>query len=177
MASEKTGARVTVGVTLFVALAVLLASQSADATTIVILKTQSEIIAAADSMVKSIGQENPAVATFCKIMPVHDFFIAAAGIYQFGSGRLNIQRVVASATQKSEPLSQAVEHSIRRIPTALFNAVSDAREKQALYDELMRGNVLTFFFGFESGKPSVYTSRLRIMDDQPARAGKPNFQS
>jgi hypothetical protein len=95
---------------------------------------------------------------FCKIKPVHDFFIAVAGIYQTDSGRLNIEQVVASAAQKGDSLSQAFEISKRLISTALANAVSDARN-QSLYKDLLDGSVLTFFFGFSLTGPLPWRYR------------------
>jgi hypothetical protein len=60
MASKKDGGRTgMVGPTLFIVLAITIGVDSASATTIVVLKTQSEIIVGADSMIRSIGQENP----------------------------------------------------------------------------------------------------------------------
>jgi hypothetical protein len=89
------------GRNLFFLVAILLGFESASATTIVVLKTQSEIIAAADSMSRFIGEARPPVYTFCKIRPVHDFFIAVAGIYQTGSGKLNIDRVERAPHKKA----------------------------------------------------------------------------
>ena len=41
--------------------------------------------------------------------------------------------------------------------------MSDAREDDGLYNLLGRGSVVTFFFGFEDGKPATYADRFSVM--------------
>jgi len=53
-----------------------------------------------------------------------------------------------------------VELSETEIATALSYAVWDAREDEPLYKELLNRNVITFFLGFEKGKPAVYLRRF-----------------
>jgi hypothetical protein len=152
--------------TLILLLTILIGLESAFATTIVVLKTQSEIVAGADSMARSIGEDGRTFSS-CKIFPVHDFFIASAGLYQLDdSARLNIQRVVMRAAQKSAALGQAVNDSEWQIASALSRAAYDAQGNEELQKELLRGNVLTFFFGFENGKPAVYWRRFYIAEQK-----------
>jgi len=135
------------------------------ATTIVVLKTQSEIVAGAESMGVYITGDRRISNSFCKIHQVHDFFIASAGFYDTRTGqRLNIKEVVTRVARKSDPLTVAVNRSNRAIASALSQAVSDAREDDGLYSLLVRGNpVVTFFFGFEDGKPATYAHRFSVM--------------
>jgi hypothetical protein len=134
------------------------------ATTIVVLKTQSEIVAGAESMGVYITGDRRISNSFCKIHQVHDFFIASAGFYDTRAGqRLNIKEVVTRVGRKSDPLTVAMNRSSSAIASALAQAVSDAREDDGLYNVLVRGNVVTFFFGFEDEKPATYAHRFSVM--------------
>ena len=134
------------------------------ATTIVVLKTQSEIVAGADSMGVYITGDRRTSNSFCKIHRVHDFFIASGGFYDTRVGqRLNIKELVTRVARKNDPLTVAMNRSSSAIASALSHAVSDAREDDGLYNALVRGNVVTFFFGFEDGKPATYEHRFSVM--------------
>ena len=134
------------------------------ATTIVVLKTRSEIVAGAESMGVYITGDRRISNSFCKIHQVHDFFIASAGFYDTRAGqRLNIKEVVTRAARKSDPLTVAMNRSSSAIASALSQAISDAREDDGLYNLLGRGSVVTFFFGFEDGKPATYAHRFSVM--------------
>jgi hypothetical protein len=76
---------------------------------------------------------------------------------------LNIKEIVTRAARKSDPVSVAVNRSSRAIANALSQALSDAREDEGLYNVLGRGSVVTFFFGFEDGKPSTYAHSFSVM--------------
>jgi hypothetical protein len=137
------------------------------ATSIAVLKTQSEIVAGAESMGVYITGGRRISNGFCKIHQVHDFFIASAGLYDTRAGqRLNIKEVVTRVTRKSDPLTVAMNRSSSAIASALSQAVSDASEDDGLYNVLVRANVVTFFFGFEDGKPATYAHRFSIMTQQ-----------
>jgi len=134
------------------------------ATTIVVLKTQSEIVAGAESMGVYLTGDGRISNRFCKIHQVHDFFIASAGFFDTRAGhRLNIKEIVTRAARKSDPVSVAVNRSSRAIANALSQALSDAREDDGLYNILVHGNVVTFFFGFEDGKPATYAHSFSVM--------------
>jgi hypothetical protein len=134
------------------------------ATTIVVLKTPLEIVAGAESMGVYITGDRRISNSFCKIHQVHDFFIASAGFYDTRAGqRLNIKEVVTRAARKSDPLTVAMNRSSSAIASALSQAISDAREDDGLYNVLGRGSVVTFFFGFEDGKPATYAHRFSVM--------------
>jgi hypothetical protein len=134
------------------------------ATTIVVLKTQSEIVAGAESMGVYITGDRRISNSFCKIHQVHDFFIASAGFYDTRAGqRLNIKEVVTRVARKSDSLTVAKNRSSSAIASALSQAVSDAREDDGLYNVLVGGNVVTFFFGFEDGKPAAYAHRFSVI--------------
>jgi hypothetical protein len=134
------------------------------ATTIVVLKTQSEIVAGAESMGVYITPDRRISNSFCKIHQVHDFFIASAGFYDTRAGqRLNIKELVTRVARKSDSLTVAMNRSSSAIASALSQAVSDAREDDGLYNVLGRGSVVTFFFGFEDGKLATYAHRFSVM--------------
>ena len=124
------------------------------ATTIVVLKTPSEIVAGAESMGVYITEYGRISNSFCKIHQVHDFFIANAGFYDTQAGqRLNIKEVVARVAQKSDPLTIAVNRSSSAIASALAQAVADAREDDGLYNVLVRGTLSHFFSGLRMESP------------------------
>jgi hypothetical protein len=134
------------------------------ATTIAVLKTQSEVVAGAESMGVFITGDRRISNSFCKIHQVHDFFIASAGFYDTRAGqRLNIKEVVTRVARKSDSLTVAKNRSSSAIASALSQAVSDAREDDGLYNVLVGGNVVTFFFGFEDGKPAAYAHRFSVI--------------
>jgi hypothetical protein len=56
-----------------------------------------------------------------------------------------------------------MNRSSSAIASALSHAVSDARNDDGLYNILVRGNVVTFFFGFEDGKPATYVHHFSVM--------------
>jgi hypothetical protein len=137
------------------------------ATTIVVLKTKSEIVAGADSMGVYITGHRGISHSFCKVHQVHDFFIASAGFFDTRAGqKLNIKEVVIGAARKSDPLTVAMTRSNSAIASALSQAISDAREDDGLYNVLVGGNVVTFFFGFEDGKPAAYAHRFSVMTER-----------
>ena len=134
------------------------------ATTIVVLKTPSEIVVGADSMGVYITGERQISNRFCKIHRIDNFFIASAGFFDTRAGqRLNIKEVVARVARKSDSLTAAVNRSSSAIAKALSQAVLDARADDGLYNVLVGGNVVTFFFGFEDGKPATYAHRFSVM--------------
>jgi hypothetical protein len=158
---------------LFLLILLIVPIRPSFATTIAVLKTQSEIVAGAESMGVYIAG-NRSISNsrishrFCKIHQVHDFFIASAGLFDTRAGqRLNIKELVMRVARRSDPLTVAVNRSSSAIANALSQAVSDAREDDGLYNVLVRGNVVTFFFGFEDGKPATYAHRFSVM---PQRA-------
>jgi hypothetical protein len=97
---------------------------------------------------------------FCKIHRVNDFFIASAGLYDTRAGQsLNITEILRNVTKKGDPLSFSVNRSSSAITSALSQVLSESRKDEALYNLLVRGNVVTFFFGVEDGRPAVYMNR------------------
>ena len=149
---------------LFFLISQIVPIRPAFATTIVVLKTQSEIVAGADSMGVFITGDKRISNSFCKIYQVQDFFIASAGFYDTRAGqRLNIRELVTRVARKSDSLTVAMNRSRNAIASALSEAVSDAREDDGLYNILVNGNVMTFFFGFEDGKPAAYAHRFSVM--------------
>lgn len=149
---------------LFLLILLIVLIRPSFATTIVVLKTHSEIVAGAESMGVFITGDRRISNRFCKIHQVHDFFIASAGFFDTRAGqRLNIKEVVTRVARKRDPLTVAVNRSSSAIASALSQALSDAREDDGLYNVLGRGSVVTFFFGFEDGKPSTYTHVFSVM--------------
>jgi hypothetical protein len=149
---------------LFVVILQIVPIRPSFATTIAVLKTQSEIVAGAESMGVYITRDSRISNSFCKIHQVHDFFIASAGFYDTRAGqRLNIKEVVTRVARKSDSLTVAKNRSSSAIASALSQAVSDAREDDGLYNVLVGGNVVTFFFGFEDGKPAAYAHRFSVI--------------
>ena len=141
----------------------ILLIRSSFATTIVVLKTQSEIVAGADSMGLFVTGNKRISHSFCKIHEVHDFFMATAGLYDTRVGqRLNIGGIVKSVTKKGDPLSLVVNRSSRAIVSALSQTLSEAKKDDALYNLIIRGNIVTFFFGFEDGRPAAYVERTVV---------------
>jgi hypothetical protein len=149
---------------LFVVILQIVPIRPSFATTIAVLKTQSEIVAGAESMGVYITRDSRISNSFCKIHQVHDFFIASAGFYDTRAGqRLNIKELVTRVARKSDSLTVAKNRSSSAIASALSQAVSDAREDDGLYNVLVGGNVVTFFFGFEDGKPAAYAHRFSVI--------------
>jgi hypothetical protein len=149
---------------LFVVILQIVPIRPSFATTIAVLKTQSEIVAGAESMGVYITRDSRISNSFCKIHQVHDFFIASAGFYDTRAGqRLNIKEVVTRVARKSDSLTVAKNRSSSAIASALSQAVLDAREDDGLYNVLVGGNVVTFFFGFEDGKPAAYAHRFSVI--------------
>ena len=148
---------------LFMPILLLVAARLSFATTIAVLKTQSEIVAGADSMGIYIAGNQGVSNRFCKIHQIHDFFIASGGFFDTRAGqRLNIKDVVTRVSQKSDSFTVASIRSSRAIASALSQALSDAREDDALYNVLGRGSVVTFFLGFEDRKPAIYARRFSV---------------
>ena len=148
---------------LFMPILLLVAARLSFATTIAVLKTQSEIVAGADSMGVYIAGNQGVSNRFCKIHQIHDFFIASGGFFDTRAGqRLNIKDVVTRVSQKSDSFTVATNRSSRAIARALSQAMSDAREDDALYNVLGRGSVVTFFLGFEDRKPAIYARRFSV---------------
>jgi hypothetical protein len=149
---------------LFLLILLIVPIRPSFATTIVVLKTQSEIVAGAESMGVYLTGDGRTSNRFCKIHQVHNFFIASAGFFDTRAGqRLNIKEIVTRAARKSDPVSVAVNRSSRAIANALSQALSDAREDDGLYNILVQGSVVTFFFGFEDVKPATYAHRFSVV--------------
>ncbi len=98
-----------------------------------------------------------------QIHKINDFFIASAGLYDTRAGQnLNITEIVRGVTRKGDPLALAVNRSSRAISGALSQALAESIKDEALYNLLVRGNVVTFFFGLEDDRPAVYINRTVI---------------
>lgn len=147
----------------FMPILLMVAVRLSFATTIAVLKTQSEIVAGADSMGVYIAGNQGVSNRFCKIHQIHNFFIASGGFFDTRAGqRLNIKDLVTRVAQKSDPFTVATSRSSSAIASALSQAMSDARDDDALYNMLGRGSVVTFFFGFEDRKPAAYARRFLV---------------
>jgi hypothetical protein len=134
------------------------------ATTIAIVKTPSEIIAGAESMGVYLAGHKRISHSFCKIHQIHDFFIASAGFFDTRTGqRLNIKEVVTGVAWKGDPLAVTVNRSSSAIASALSQALAEAREDDGLYNLLVRGRIVTVFFGFEDKKPSTYAHSFSVV--------------
>jgi len=75
---------------------------------------------------------------------------------------LNITEVVKNVTQRGDPLGVSVNRSSSAIVSALSQFLAETRKDDALYNLLVRGNIVTFFFGFEDRRPAAYMDRTVI---------------
>jgi hypothetical protein len=149
----------------------LVAIRLGSATTILVLKTSSEIVAGADSMGAYMTGAKRISNQFCKIHSIHDFFIASAGLYDTRAGqKLNIKELVMRVAGKGDSLSVAAKRSSDVIASALSETLSDARDNDGLDNVLARGNVVTFFFGFERGRPAAYVYRFSATKPEHSKA-------
>lgn len=149
--------------------------QPASATTIMLLKTQTEIFVGADSMATPFDKNSPRFSV-CKIQQIDNFFIASAGIYQFAdSGRLNIERVVSGAHRKGQPLSKTIRSAEFRLTNAFSHAVTDAKQNEILHNELLNGNVLTLFFSLRENSAGKFRGHNTNFHDA-SLSGRPAFR-
>lgn len=154
---------------LFLIVTSLLFHPSAFATSIIMIRTQNDIVVGADSKGTNEYDELKK-RLFCKIIQVGDIMFAASGLVEDKETGYSVNRVVAESANKGGTVDEIAD----RINTALVKPLNDAlihfkKISPEVYKKQIDGQKgITFqllLFRFENGIPVVYKKNF----------GKPNL--
>jgi len=148
-----------------------LMAESITGTAIVIIRTDDEIVVAADS--RAISERypdwKPVTTNICKIHKLHDtFYFATAGFRSDFTGTFNVVTAIRKSHNESRSISQTVEASEAFIRSSFLETLNKHKREnpENFKKNFARSSVVDLaFVGVEHGSMVVYIRRLRAQDD------------
>ena len=142
-----------------------------NATTIVAVKTPSDIYLGADSRV--IGVRPDGTVYFdvkCKIGQVGKLFFAGAGPYEYDPMGLNIRSLLIEAQRPGATVVQTIDRFDTLYADALTRTSTTAREKSpTVYQQyFLNGHVYIYFVAFENETPRFFARTFTIKSSDDA---------
>lgn len=129
-------------------------------TTIVAIRTPTEVIVGADSKVVAIGGEITDAPDGCKIIQVGNFFFAHAKILRDTLGKFSVHDTVVQSHQLGNSISATVRTFEDLIVPSLVRMLQDLRSINLSYftQNILKGGsaVDVIFFGIENAKPVLF---------------------
>jgi hypothetical protein len=142
-----------------------------NATTIVAVRTPSDIYLGADSRVIGV-RPNGAVYddVKCKIGQVGKIFFAGAGPYEYDPMGLNIRLLLIEAQRPGATVGQTIERFDTLYANALTRTSTAAREKSpTVYNQyFLNGHVYIYFVAFENETPRFFARTFAIRSSNDA---------
>ena len=143
------------------------AAEASAQTSIVAIRTPSEMVIATDSKLNTItiknGQATLDVSRMCKIFESGGFYFAAAGYpssdVDILGVKYNLYVIARAALNSNKPVLDRVIDFERRIPLLLGRDLTlIRRDRPAFYDAIVSEGsaVEVIFFGVEKGVPIIY---------------------
>lgn len=129
---------------------------SATATSIVALKSGSELIVAADS---AQGEDGTLDLQICKIRRTNDVFVAISGYVEYEHTAFNAYDIASETFQLSGPLDQRLQRFESRVVSEMIDALSYTSQNQsAFYRSVFARRIVleTLVFGIDQGRPFYY---------------------
>ena len=154
----------------------ILPQDSALATTIVVARTENEIVIGADSKVTdTFGNEVKRRA--CKILQVGNLFVAFEGLEIDRQTGFNVQDIATMAlkTKQSTSVIERVSTLTGSLVTRLFDEITHMRknEREAYNKRIEGGQVFLriVIAGFEKGKPLIFVRSFRAAQITQQQSG------
>jgi hypothetical protein len=136
-----------------------------NATTIVAVKTPSDIYLGADSKVTGVRPDGTVYYEVkCKIGQVGNIFFAGAGPYEYDPMGLNIRLLLIEAQRRGASVVQTVERFETLYADALTRTSKTAQEKSPMvYKQyFLNGHVYVYFVAFENETPRFFARTFTI---------------
>lgn len=143
-------------ISVFIFLRLLGISALGNATTIVAVKTSTDIYIGADSRVTGVRPDGTVYYDVkCKIGQVGKIFFAGAGPYEYTPTGLNIRLLLIEAQRSGASLGETVERFETLYADALTRTSRTAQtESPMVYNKyFLNGRVFVYFFAFEHEIP------------------------
>jgi hypothetical protein len=145
------------------------------ATTIVVVRTPSDIYLGADSKVTGVRPDGTVYyEAKCKIGQVGKIFFAGAGPYEYDPMGLNIRLLLIEAQRPGDSVGQTVERFETLYADALTRTSRTAqKESPMVYKKyFLNGYVYLYFFAFEDGIPRYFERIFTIQSsNDPVTVG------
>jgi hypothetical protein len=132
------------------------------ATTIVAVRTSTDIYVGADSRVIGVRPDGTVYYDLkCKIGQVGKIFFAGAGPYEYGPTGLNIRLLLIEAQRPGSSVNETVERFATLYADALTRTSRTAqKDSPMVYNKyFLNGRVYVYLFAFENGIP-LYFGRI-----------------
>ena len=149
-------------IAVFLCLQLLGVRALSNATTIVAVRTSTDIYIGADSRVIGVRPDGTVYYdTKCKIGQVGKIFFAGAGPYEYGPTGLNIRLLLIEAQRSGASVRETVERFETLYADALTRTSRTAqKESPMVYNKyFLNGHVYVYLFAFENEIP-VYFERI-----------------
>lgn len=127
-------------------------------TSIVVVRTATEVVVAADSLAVLTGEDASPIYV-CKILQVGRAFFAAARLVADNQGEFDVARTVRATYRQNEPLLASVRRFETEMISQLREVVTYIRDHDRRYFEKEVANkpaLEIVFFGWESSAPVLY---------------------
>jgi hypothetical protein len=153
-----------------------LASNSAQATTIVVARTATEIVIGADSKVTD-GYGNDVNRRACKIRQVGNLFIAFEGLEVDRKTGFNVPEISTTALnfRPSGPMSEKISILTGFLVSELMVELSHLKTQEPdTYFRKIEGGQLflrLIVAGFEKGRPLIFVRSFRALQFNPGQIG------
>jgi hypothetical protein len=134
-------------------------------TTVVAIRTNTEIILAADSRIVAVGDTPQNVGTTCKIVRVGDIYFASAGLLRDTRNTFNVRDAVVEASGGGGGPSDVVLRFEQVIRGPLIRTIQQIKDEHPAYfrSELDNKNALEIAFGaFEHGTPKLFVRSFLV---------------
>jgi Proteasome subunit len=141
--------------------------EKAAATTIVVIRTPSEVVIAADSFATIRADAgSSSTESVCKIYQLNSkLFFAVSGLVNDGLTGFSIPDVVASASRIGDGVSAKMDEAERRVRAAVLRELPRVKERDpAGYAKLIhaKGAVTVMFAGIDAGIPAAASFSLGL---------------
>jgi len=145
---------------------------SADATTILALRTPEAVVLGADSMVireKIMQGDNASAGMACKIGVAGNVFWGESGLLRSGRRNFSVDQIAASSMSTGEPLNIRVTNfEIAIVPelTAILNDLKNSNSPDWFHHKFEDQSALEIVFcAFENGIPRLYQRDFVVKSD------------
>ncbi|MBW1771982.1 MAG: hypothetical protein JRJ51_04045 [Deltaproteobacteria bacterium] len=159
--------RKTLWITLLtLALWPLVSSNTASPTTIVVVRTPTEIYIGADSKITDIRNES-ITSTACKIRQVDDLFFAFSGLPKIPGVESDLMEIIEEASRGGGTIAEKIEEFDDIIVDEWSKGLQALKEERPqFYKEELKGKIVlqVAFAGIQNRKPVFFMMHLKAVE-------------
>ena len=144
----------------------LVSANTASSTTIVVVRTPTEIYIGADSKITDIRNES-LTSTACKIRQVDDLFFAFSGLPKMPGVESDLMGIIEEASRGGGTIADKVEAFDDIIADKWSEGLQEMKkERPQFYEEEVKGKIIlqVAFAGIQKRKPVFYLMHLKAVE-------------